>query len=258
MEKMAPEQADTAAWQGWKPAPEAPSLDGGEIQIWRVALERRAPEVTALEQCLAADEEARADRFRFARDRRRYVVTRGVLRTLLGRILDVAPAEIRLQYGPEGKPSLSPAHGSGAEALQFNVAHSREVALLALAWETALGVDVEYRRELRDAEQIARRFFSAQEVTSLLATPAEQRRSAFFRIWTRKEAFIKATGKGLSQPLGAFNVMTREGYGLQYVELDGRQTRWRLWDLPAGVEYGAALAVWAQNESFRLNRYRYD
>lgn len=255
---MAPDQADTAAWQGWKPAPEAPSLDGDEIQIWRVALERRAPEVTALEQCLAADEQVRADRFRFARDRRRYVVTRGVLRTLLGRMLDVAPTEIRLQYGPEGKPSLSPAHGNVAKALQFNVAHSREVALLALAWETALGVDVEYIRELSDAEQIARRFFSAQEVASFLATPAEQRRTAFFRIWTRKEAFIKATGKGLSQPLGAFNVMTRGGHGLQYVQLDGRQTRWRLWDLPAGAEYGAALAVWAQKESFRLRRYRYD
>lgn len=244
--------------ESWKPAPERLSLDAGEVHIWRVDLERAAPDVLALEGCLIADEQARADRFRFARDRRRYIVARGVLRKLLGRTLGLAPEEIRLQYGPMGKPALAPEHGSGAEALQFNVAHSHEVALLAFAREAALGVDVEYMRELRDAEQIAHRFFSAQEVASFMESPVEQRRTAFFRIWARKEAFIKATGKGLSQPLHAFNVMARNGQALEYVELEGRPTRWRLWDLHAGTDYGAALAVWTRQGSFRLRRYRYD
>lgn len=254
---MTREQEDAVARQIWKPAPETLSLEEGEVHIWRVALDR-APDVTSLEQHLAADERARADRFRFARDRRRYVVTRGVLRTLLGHMLRLPPEQIRLQYGPEGKPSLAPGHGSRAERLQFNVAHSHEVALLALAWEAALGVDVEYMRQLNDAEQIARRFFSAQEVASFVETPAEQKRTAFFRIWTRKEAFIKAIGKGLSQRLDAFNVMAEDGHALDYVVLDNKPTRWRLWDLHAGAHYGAALAVWTRQQTFSLNCYRYD
>lgn len=241
--------------QTWNAAPEVLSLGEREIQIWRVNLDRLQADVTALERCLAADETARADRFRFDRDRRRYVVTRGVLRTLLGHVLGLAPEEIGLRYGPEGKPALATVHGS---KVQFNVAHSHEVALLALARRAAVGVDVEYMRELVDAQQIARRFFSAQEVASLLATPAEQQETAFFRIWTRKEGFIKATGKGLSQPLGAFDVMTSSGQALEYVELDGAPTRWRLWDLDPGAGYGAALVVRTEHEPFSLSQYQYD
>lgn len=243
--------------QAWRIASDAYSLGEREVQIWRVNLDRTEAEVTALERCLTADETTRADRFRFTRDRRRFVVARGALRTLLGRVLGPAPEKIGLQYGPEGKPALAPAHGSGAEALQFNVAHSHEVALLALARGAELGVDVEYMRELNDAQRIARRFFSAQEVAALLATPAEQQKAAFFRIWTRKEAFIKATGKGLSQPLDAFNVVTNDGQALEYVELDGAPTRWRLWDLDPGAGYGAALVVRAEYEPLSLGQYQY-
>lgn len=240
--------------QVWNVAPEAVSLGAREVQIWRVNLDRAQPDVFALARCLTEDEVARADRFRFARDRRRFVVARGVLRTLLGRVLSVAPEKIGLQYESAGKPALAAGHGSD---VQFNVAHSHEIALVALVRGTALGVDVEYMREVSDAQRIARRFFSAQEVTALLAAPTEQQQTAFFRIWTRKEAFIKATGKGLSQPLDAFNVMTSAGQALEYVELDGTSTRWRLWDLAVGTGYRAALVVRAEHEPFSLRQYQY-
>lgn len=237
----------------WEPAPKALALGQREIHIWRVELEHAERHVADLARCLAAEEVARAAHFRFARDRRRYVVTRAVLRTLLGRVLSMAANDILLQYGPEGKPSLADEHGSD---VQFNVAHSHELALVALSRRAALGVDVEHARELDDAPRIAQRFFSTQEVTALRATPAAQREAMFFRIWTRKEAFIKAIGKGLAQPLGAFSVMAADGNPLSHVQLEGAVTSWRLWDLFPGPNYGAALVVWTEREPLSLKQYQ--
>jgi 4'-phosphopantetheinyl transferase len=238
----------------WAAAPAELSLDHGEVHIWRVNLDRPQPEVAALERHLSPDELERAARFRFARDRRRYVVARGVLRALLGRVLSIRAIDVCLQYGAQGKPALAHAHDSD---VQFNLAHSHELALIALACGAALGVDVEYQRELDDAERLARRFFSAQEVAALLAAPAAQRKTTFFRIWTRKEAFIKATGKGLSQPLGAFNVMSPGGNVLSHVELEGKETRWRLRDLSPDPAYGAALVVGPEGSASRLIQVQY-
>lgn len=226
--------------QSWQPAPVRGLVLRNEVQIWRLSLADPHAWQEELTDALSPDELERAARFHFERDRRRFMSTRATLRALLGKALSIPPVEIRFQYGAEGKPALHAAHGSD---LQFNVAHSHEMALLALARGPALGVDVEYARELDDAPRIAQRFFSQQEVAALLAQPAAQRHALFFRIWSRKEAFIKATGKGLSQPLSAFNVVTLSGEPLTYVELEGVVTSWRLWDLPVGREYGAALVV---------------
>ena len=238
----------------WMATPDSVSLGVREVQIWRVALDRPQVEVAQLERCLAPDEVARTARFHFEHLRRRYVVSRGVLRLLLGRTLSVPAGEIRFQYGAKGKPSLATEHQSD---VQFNVAHSHELALVALMRGPALGVDVEYRRQLDDAERIARRFFSPQEVEALMLAPAAERNAAFFRIWTRKEAFIKATGKGLSQPLTAFNVMAQDGQALVHVELDGTVTRWRLIDLVPDPHYGAALAVWTDGEEPVMSKYQF-
>lgn len=237
----------------WTSAPHAPPLEDGEVQIWRVALEPPPEALARFERCLAPDELARADRFHFARERRRYVVTRAALRILLGRMLSLEAADVCLQYGAEGKPSLATAHQSD---LQFNVAHSHELALVALARGPALGVDLEYRRELDDAQRIAQRFFSTQEVAALLAAPAAQQQTLFFRIWTRKEAFVKATGKGLSQELDAFDVMAADGSPLSHVAFNGAVTPWRVFDLTPGEPYAAALVVWSRNEELSFVQYQ--
>lgn len=240
--RVAPEQ--------WQAAPERLTLAPGEVHIWRVALDGDP----ALEASLTADEKERAARFHFARDRRRYVAGRGTLRALLGAYLSLPAGEVRLQYGAQGKPALAAEHGS---TLQFNVAHSHELALLAFTRGRALGVDVEYARPLPEMLSIASRFFSAQEVAALRATPEAAQRKSFFRIWSRKEAFIKATGKGLSQPLEAFNVMAADGRPLTTVELEGEKSCWRLWDLAAGEAYGAALVVWVDAGCVTLRQFDY-
>ena len=238
----------------WAVAPDFVPLGTREVQIWRVTLARPQSEVARLKGCLAPDEETRTARFRFAEHRRRYIVSRGVLRAVLGRALSLPATEIRFQYGAEGKPALAAEHQSD---VQFNVAHSHELSLIALGRGPALGVDLEYRRELDDAERIARRFFSTRELTALMLAPAAERNATFFRIWTRKEAFIKATGKGLTQPLAAFSVMAEDGLALAHVEMEGTVTCWRLIDLFPHSHYGAALAVWTDGPEIAINSYQY-
>lgn len=238
--------------ENWQPHSVAAPLESGQIQLWRVPLQRPPEAVGHLQRYLAPEELARAERFRFSRDRRRYVVARAVLRTLLGRALSLKAADVCLHYNEEGKPFLAASHESN---LQFNVAHSHELALVALTRGPALGVDLEYRRKLENAQRIAQRFFSAQEVAALSAFPVSQQHAFFFRIWTRKEAFIKATGKGLSQPLGAFSVMDAGGRPLQHVQLEGVTTSWRIWDLSPGADYTAALVVWAESSPLSLHFY---
>lgn len=234
----------------WHSVAHAPPLAMDQVQVWRVPLQTTPATLATLEGSLSSEERARADRFRFARDRRGYVVTRAVLRALLARVLALEPSGVRLQLGPQGKPFLAPTHHSD---VQFNVAHSHELALIALARGLQLGVDVEYRRDLHDAQSIAKRFFSGQEVRAMLAAPMARQHELFFRIWTRKEAFIKATGKGLSQPLGAFNVIGAAGRPLSHVELDGAVTDWCLYDLFPGTRYAAALVWTGHSDIFQYH-----
>jgi 4'-phosphopantetheinyl transferase len=227
----------------WAPPPDSLSLPGDEIHVWRARLDCPAPLVEELGRRLSHDEVQKAARFRFSRDSRRYTVTRGALRTLLARYLDVPPDALRFQYGQEGKPALEPGHESD---VQFNVAHSHELALLAVTRRRAVGVDLEYRRPLADAGQIARRFFSPQEVAALRAAPQDNRSSIFFQIWTRKEAFIKATGKGLSQPLSSFDVLAATGERLSVVQHSAQAPgapRWGICDLRPHPHYAGALVA---------------
>ncbi len=224
----------------------------GQIDVWRVALDQ--PPSPALQQCLADAEKERAARFHFERDRRRFVAARVALRTLLGRALAIPPAAVHFQFGPQGKPFLHQTHRSD---IHFNLAHSHNLALIALARATALGVDLEHARPLDQMQLIARRFFSVQEVAALAAAPPEHQHRLFFRIWSRKEAFIKATGKGLSQPLDAFDVLAAGGEPLPYVALQGQTTAWRLWDLDLGPVYGAALVAWSENQELTVRQFSY-
>jgi phosphopantetheinyl transferase len=202
-------------------------LRPAEVDVWRAALDQQPDEVVQfLQGLLSSDESHRAAGFYFERDRRRFVVGRGILRILLSRYLGCTPQQIRLCYGANGKPALSePAPAAAEETLHFNVAHSEGLALFAFTRAGEVGIDVESMRDLPDWPQVAEASFSPHELAQLRACPAERRRDEFFRAWTRQEAVLKALGTGL----GA-------------IAETGAESAFNVYPLDAGPGFAAALA----------------
>ncbi len=231
----------TAAWQ---PPPAEPALRDGDVHVWRVALDPPAEEVAALARTLSDDEQGRAARFYFERDRIAFTVARGALRTLAGRYLAEPPARLSFGYRERGKPYLTAPPGA-LRFLRFNVSHSGQRALLCFARDREVGVDIELRRELPDLLALARTAFSPAEYAALCRLPPDAHPDAFFACWSRKEAFIKATGEGVAQ-LAAFDVSLAPGEPARLLRVDGDPPgapRWSLHDLPATPGYAAALVV---------------
>lgn len=194
---------------------------------------------------LAPEETARAERFRFERHRRAFVLGRGALRALLGNYLEASPAEIRFVYGPQGKPALARDTSDESRSLRFNVSNSGHLAAYVFTTACELGVDVEQYRQVRDLNHIADRFFSPAETVELLALPEGEREAGFFNCWTRKEAYIKAVGGGLSIGLDTFQVTLRPGAEPRMVVLEGsaEQARnWTLHDFTPAPDYAGAIA----------------
>jgi len=226
----------------WSGPPESLLLQLGDVHVWRIELEQPEDVLENFRSTLESDELQRAGRFHFEKDRRHFVVARGFLRTVLGRYLNVKAAALRFSYSGYGKPALNGEHKNSR--LRFNMSHSHGVALLALTEDKQIGVDVEFIRADFASEEIAQRFFSRVEVDCFNALSKEEQVAAFFRCWTRKEAYIKATGLGLSYPLDAFDVTLAPGEQAALLRAeDDDATRWSLIDLFAGKDYAAALAV---------------
>jgi 4'-phosphopantetheinyl transferase len=226
-----------------------------EVHLWQVDLASAAGAEEEWRSILSADEIARAGRFRFAQDRKFYTATRAILRRILGGYTAADPRELVFRYSEREKPSLS---GDEAGKIEFNVSHSGQVALLAFARERSLGVDVEQIRGGRDHEAIARRFFSQHEQEQLSALPPSERAAAFFRCWTRKEAYIKATGDGLALPLHQFDVSLAAGEenALLATRPDaGEAAKWTLREVPAAEGYAAALCVRGRGWQLRSERF---
>ncbi len=219
-----------------------------EVHVWSAELNAPPAQLERFWQILSPDERDRANRFRFERDKNYYVATRGWLRTLLGRYLDAAPDGLRFDYGEQGKPFL--AASTGADGLQFNVSHAHGAALLAFCRGTAVGVDVEKIRPLSDAAAVAARFFSERENRAFNAVPPDRQEEAFFTCWTRKEAFIKAVGEGLSYPLSQFDVTLKPGEPARFLQIRGsaaEAAEWMLFGLRPLPEYIGAVAVRGRN-----------
>jgi 4'-phosphopantetheinyl transferase len=213
-----------------------------EVQVWRVDLEAIRGEESRWQAVLSPDESARAARYHFAADRQRYVASRAWLRMILARYFASEAKALSFSYSQKEKPSLGPAFA--ASGVTFNISHSGGIALLAFAREREIGVDVEQIRHDFDLEGISRRFFSAREQSELSAVPAEEKTATFFRCWTRKEAYIKATGDGLSLPLSQFDVSLLSGDDDALLATrpdDSEATRWLLREVGAGPGYVAAL-----------------
>lgn len=205
--------------------------------MWRVRLEQPPELQEQYQDLLDDDERARAARFHFDHHRRHFVVGRGFLRTLLGRYLDARPEEVCFSYGAYGKPLLDGAHRESR--LRFNASHSGDWAIYGFVLEHEIGVDVEYVKPDFASEGIAERFFSTREVEALNGVAEEEKPAAFFRCWTRKEAYIKAIGSGLSHPLDTFDVTLAPGEPAALLNVKG----WSLFDLDVAPGYAAALAV---------------
>jgi 4'-phosphopantetheinyl transferase len=233
----------------WRPAPWQPVLAHNAVHIWCVSLEQEPSRVEAFFRTLSPDEQERAQRFYFERDRRHFTVARGVLRDILSRYLLHEPHDIMFSYGPKGKPGLASDLLKAvpqASDLRFNLSHAGALALYGFTRGRDIGVDVERIRALEDAEQIARRFFAPGEVHVFCALPPASRMQGFFNCWSRKESYIKATGDGLSMPLDRFEVSLTPGEPARFLRVIGDPTaaaRWSLHELYPAPGYTAAVCV---------------
>jgi 4'-phosphopantetheinyl transferase len=216
-------------------------LPPAEVHLWQASLDDRLADCS--KRLLSADEVSRADRFHFARDRNHFIAARGLLRILLSGYLGIDSEQLRFSYAEKGKPSIEETQKG---AVNFNLAHSHGMALYAFAHDRAVGVDLEHIREELADEKIAERFFSRREVEMLRNVPVELRKEAFFNCWTRKEAYIKARGEGLSMPLDQFDVSLKPGEPaalLMNHEEPAETTRWTMRSIAVPSGYVAAMVV---------------
>lgn len=235
----------------WETPPEFLAARHDEIHVWRAALEDSASWAQSLGHLLSSDEWERAHRFLFERDRHNFINSRAFLRLLTGRYLHMEPSRLEFGYSSKGKPFVV---GARDMDLRFNLSHSHGMALYAFTCGREVGIDLEHISETIETDDIAGHFFSPTEVGALRALPQELQRRGFFACWTRKEAYIKALGDGLSVPLDGFSVSLNPGEStvLLYVETDPEESsRWSLLELSPGSGYAAALAVEGRDGQLR-------
>lgn len=228
----------------WSIPPPDLMLMKNEVHVWRASLEVPTSEIEHLRHFLVEEEIERARRFYFEKDRRHWIVARAVLRVLLGHYLDIDSHRLHFVTNGYGKPSI--VYPPSGTRLHFNISHSGDLALYAFAYDCQVGVDVEYMRADVNYEELATYHFSARECAVLGTLPATLQEEAFFLCWSRKEAYIKARGKGLSIPLDQFDVSLAPGEPAAL--LDSREEprateRWSLYALAPGVRYAGALVV---------------
>jgi 4'-phosphopantetheinyl transferase len=236
---------------GWETHPAVtPLLGDAEVHVWACDLDASSLVTADAEGVLSEDELYRAERFRFERDRRRFILARAWLRSLVGSYAGVAPRELAFSYSEFGKPSLAAGSVQRAERLHFNMSGSDAMAIIGLRLDCELGVDLERLRAFEDAVAVSRRMFSAEEHRQIAEAPEETRTSHFFRYWTRKEALVKSLDTGIFQPLTqVLSVLESEADAIERVELDSEGARFTQWLVPlrAPAEgYMAALATAAR------------
>jgi 4'-phosphopantetheinyl transferase len=228
----------------WHIPPTDLALPPSEVHVWRVDLEASSEVVQQCETVLSPSERTRAQRYVFERDRRRWTVARAALRHLLGCYLNTEPILFEFALNEFGKPSLTTPYKE--LNIEFNLSHSAEIALYAFTRNRLVGIDVEYMRTDLDYDGMARHSFSVQEQHILRHLVGEEKRRAFFRGWTCKEAYAKALGKGFSQAFDQFTVSLLPSQPLALLRQDEDErelTRWSFMELDAGPGYAGALVV---------------
>lgn len=230
-----------------------PSLHPDRVQLWRVRLNQDQTLTERVIGLLSAEEIARANRFHFPHLRTHYISARSALRLLLSELTGIPNYKLRFAYTQHEKPYLPNSD------LKFNLSHANQVALLAFAPGREVGVDVEYVRDSIDTEQIARRFFAPAEVADFLSVPGAGRQQAFYNGWTRKEAYIKAIGNGLTYPLDSFRVSLIPGEPARLIEVatdPDEAARWKMTAVYPGEGYTGALI--AEGQDWTLETWAFD
>ncbi len=230
--------------QQWNSPPIGLKLLEHEVHVWRAHLNQSASTLNNLQQLLSEEELARAKRFFFEKDRSHFIIARGILRYLLGRYLNTDPVQLRFRYNAYGKPALD--IQPNEISLKFNLSHSCDLALLAFSYSYELGIDVEFMRSDVTYEKVAKYYFSPYEISLLHTLPPEMIIQGFYNAWTRKEAYIKGRGQGISIPLDIFDVSLKPGEPAELVNSreDAQETsRWSMQELYPGPYYAGALIV---------------
>ncbi len=223
----------------WQFPPEHLQLLDREVHLWGKYLNIRADEVEELAKILAPEEQKRADRFHFPIHRKRFIVARATLRNILARYLDLDARQVKFTYSDRGKPSLID------NSIDFNLSHSQDLAVYGFTKNRNIGVDVEYLRDMPDAENLAKRFFSTNEYQAIASLQPPERQKAFFKIWTAKEAYLKATGVGLAG-LDDVEIVcnSQESVKIASINRDFRAaSNWYLSSLKIDRAYVAAIAI---------------
>jgi len=219
----------------WNSAPTRMTLDANHVDVWLLQNDQSAP-TQSLGKTLSAAEQARAARFKFDKDRRLFVTAHAGMRAILAKYLGADPLRLEFIEGQNGKPAFAP--DSAWREVEFNLSHSHQAALLAVALSRVVGVDIEYVKRDFEFAEVAERFFTAQEVAALRNLPSDLQRSAFFKCWTSKEAFLKAKGTGLSGELDEVSITLTSD---QRVKVSATVPGWTLTELNFIDGYEAAL-----------------
>lgn len=225
----------------WQTPSQLPKLRDQQVHIWRANLGLSTPKIEELMTYLSPDEVVRANKFRFAQHKSRFIAARGILRQLLGNYLEVSPCSLTFTYSDRGKPQLPQ-----NSLLQFNLSHSQEYGLFGFTLNHLIGVDLEYQRAMPDALNIAQRFFSDREFKILEEMPQEQQAGLFFQLWTAKEAYLKAIGTGLSGSLASVEIFFDENHTfyLSPSQENRIETKdWSLYSCTPEINYLGAIAI---------------
>ena len=228
----------------WPNRADVPPLREGVIHVWRIDLSEPEDRIEFFRSFLNSKEQEQASRFLFPEHRRRFIVGRGQLRTLLGKYVDQEPAKVGFEYTNLGKPSFAP--GVSDPHIEFNFTNSYDWAMLAVTLGTELGIDMERIREMSNMEGLARRFFAQPEIDAITAHISHSKRQqGFFRCWTRKEAFLKAIGTGLTFPLDrvCVTVDDRDDMRIEWIDSEDEDAEgWTLRHIEPVEDFVGALA----------------
>jgi 4'-phosphopantetheinyl transferase len=238
----------TAETIQWPARADAPPLAGDEIHVWATTLSVPPESLEDFAAILSPDEKERARKFKFDKHRNRFIAGRGALRKILGQYLRTDPADLRFVHLANGKPALDESFAGAG--IHFNLAHSEDLALVAVTRLGMVGVDVECIRPVKDMDELVARFFSSRESEAFQKVPADKKPAAFFNLWTRKEALLKATGEGITRSLSLVEVSFLLGEPARLVAISGdveKAAGWSLRELSPATGFTGAVAIQAKD-----------
>lgn len=232
------------------PPPESDFNLGNNVHIWTANIDHYISINIEFDRYLSQDELKRARNYKFNKDRDRFAATRNILRALLAKYLTTHPKDIQFLYNNHGKPYIN-------EKIHFNVSHSNEMALYAFTNIGHIGIDIEKIQPIADLLEISKQYFSDNEIQTLRSLKLEKQLISFFNCWTRKEAFVKAVGTGLSQSLNEFSVTCRpeEPPGISFLENTNIEGNWKLHSLDEFKSYSAAFVLDGEFDKIVISNY---